>query len=147
MADLVGRFIAWSREQPRLNYQFAVCLKARPSMLIGCAGLRQAGRRAGEAELGIELAPDFWGRHRYALEITQAPMGFGFGALHLERIVGSTVDANHVVSRLAEWLDAQVRETRDRPEWMQLRGCKQVIWEVTPASWNASRGLSRGSDR
>ena len=107
-------------------------------MLIGCAGLRQAGCRAREAELGIELAPDFWGRHRYAVEITQALIGFGFGAVHLERIFGSTVDANHVVSRLAEWLGAQVRETGDGPEWMQLRGWKQVIWEVTPASWNAS---------
>ena len=139
---LVETFMAWAEEQPRLNYQLALCRKAGLMPLIGCAGLRRAGCREGEAELGIELAPDVWGRYRYAVEITQALLDLGFSHLGLKRVFGFTLSANEAVRRLAEWFGASVVGTRPGPEWMQERGWMQVEWEVTPARW---REAARGS--
>jgi RimJ/RimL family protein N-acetyltransferase len=145
-ADLVATFIAWRLERPRSNYQLAVCLRA-DATLIGCVGLRQKGCRAGEAELGIELAPDYWGRYRYAVEITEALLDLGFQHLHLKRIFGVTISPNRAIHGLAEWFGASVVETHAGPEWMQLRGWKQVVWEITPSTWKRVppvRGAKRG---
>jgi hypothetical protein len=54
---LPATFVAWAAEVPRRNYQLAVALRAAPSAVLGSAGLRRADRHAGEAELGLELAP------------------------------------------------------------------------------------------
>jgi ribosomal-protein-alanine N-acetyltransferase len=137
-ASLVATFIAWSLERPRLNYQLAVSFRADPSpMLIGCVGLRQAGCRASEAELGIELAPAYWGRYRYAVELAEALLELGFRHLHLERIFGVTVSANAAVHRVAEWFGASIVEARPGPAWMQAKGWQQVEWELTSAAWSS----------
>ena len=68
---------------PRVNVQLAVVRRAAPYALVGCAGLRREGCEPGVAELGVELAPDVWGRYGYALEIGRALLAFGFGELGL----------------------------------------------------------------
>jgi hypothetical protein len=45
-------------ERPRRNYQLAVIQRREPEPLVGSCGLRSSGCKAGEAELGIELAPE-----------------------------------------------------------------------------------------
>ncbi|MDN5850846.1 MAG: hypothetical protein L0H63_14615 [Nitrococcus sp.] len=40
-----------------------------PFVLVNCCGLRGAEREADEVGLGIELAPDYWGRYGYAVEV------------------------------------------------------------------------------
>ncbi len=47
-------------ETPRSNYQFVITL-AGESPAIGCAGVRGRGYSRLEAEIGIELSPDYWG--------------------------------------------------------------------------------------
>ena len=142
LSHLVETFMAWAAEQPRLNYQLAVCHESCLTPLIGCAGLRRAGCPEGEAELGIELAPDVWGRYRYAVEITQALLDLGFRQLQLERMFGVTLSVSESVRRLAEWFGASIVETRPGPKWLQERGWTQVKWEVTPATW---RDAAKGS--
>jgi len=50
----------WAADLPRLNYQLIITL-GPGGQVIGCAGLRQAGYPPGEAEVGIELDPEYWG--------------------------------------------------------------------------------------
>lgn len=54
--QLFQQFMQWATEVPRRNYQFAI-VDRRNVELLGCGGLRQDGYAAGQAELGIELAP------------------------------------------------------------------------------------------
>ncbi len=101
--SLFQMFRDWTSERPRRNYQLAVLQRQEPQALVGCCGLRGAGCELGKAELGIELAPAYWARHGYAIEVGRALLEFGFSDLGLQEIYGVTVDANAQIARLAEW--------------------------------------------
>lgn len=88
--ELLQLFSQWAAELPRRHYQLAVvdrlarCAIAvarcdrRSPQLVGCAGLRRKQDDSDWAELGIELAPQFWGGYAYAIEIAEALIEFGF---------------------------------------------------------------------
>lgn len=125
---LFDRIVAWQGEVPRLNLQLGIIERAT-GRLCGCAGLRRAGAPEGQAVLGIELAPDDWGRHRAAIEIADALITHGFDTLGLEIITGTTTRDNARVDRLARWFGASVA-ARDadavdviltRAAWARLR--------------------------
>lgn len=132
--ELIGLFKAWAAEQPRLNYQLAIILRDSPQVLVGCCGLRCANTEAGTAELGIELAPEYWGRYAYAVEVMQALAMFGFDTLELHTIYGGTVSANSRIARLVEALGATA-VTRTAPDWMSSKGWTQVEWRMTRQQW------------
>ena len=75
----------WAAEKPRRNYQFAIIQRQGSQLLVGCCGLRTADSEASKAEFGIELAPEFWGRFGYAIEIMHALGDFGFGTSEVKR--------------------------------------------------------------
>jgi [ribosomal protein S5]-alanine N-acetyltransferase len=81
--QLLETFNKWATEKPRRNYQFAIIQRQGSRLLVGCCGLRTADPEASKAEFGIELAPEFWGRYGYAIEIMHALGDFGFGNLKL----------------------------------------------------------------
>ena len=137
-AQLFATFRAWALERPRLNYQFAIAQRAEPRALVGCCGLRRGGAAPGEAEFGIELAPDYWGRYAYAIEIGRALLDYGFTELGLTAISGSTVSANDRVQRLAEWFGAGVESVRPGPAWMEDRGWAEVDWRISRDRWVSS---------
>jgi RimJ/RimL family protein N-acetyltransferase len=83
----------------------------------------------GTAELGIELAPEYWGRYAYATEVMRALVEFGFGALELHTIYGSTVSANSRIARLARAFGATA-VTLPTPDWMLDKGWSQVEWRI-----------------
>ena len=99
---LLDRFIAWSRDDPRRNWQLAAT--TRDGTLLGTAGLRGAGLPPDEAEFGIEIAPAWRGRHGVALELARAMIGHGFARLGLGRIVIETTEGNRPAIRLATHL-------------------------------------------
>ncbi len=66
--ELISLFKAWATAQPRLKYQLAIIQRNGARVLVGCCGLRCADSEPGAAELGIELAPEYWGRHAYATD-------------------------------------------------------------------------------
>jgi len=103
----------------------------KPDVLVGCCGLRGGGCNAGEMELGIELAPNYWGRYAYAIEVGRALLDFGFRELRLDVISGSTVSANVRIARLAEWVGAEVVAVRPGSRWMSERGWSEVDWRIT----------------
>lgn len=97
-------------------------------------------------ELGIELAPDYWGRYAYAIEVGRALLDFGFRKLELDVIFGSTVSANVRIARLAEWMGAEVVATHPGSLWMSERGWSEVNWRITRVQWNRRIiGKLRGS--
>jgi [ribosomal protein S5]-alanine N-acetyltransferase len=132
---LFETFCTWASERPRLNYQLAVVQRREPYVLVGCCGLRGRGCNQGEMELGIELAPDSWGRYAYAIEVGRALLDFGFRELRLDLISGSTVSANVRIVRLAEWIGAEVVAIRQGSPWMSERGWSEVDWQITSAQW------------
>lgn len=132
---LFQRFRDWSSEQPRRNYQLAVLQRQEPQALVGCGGLRGAECEAGRAELGIELAPVYWGRYGYAIEVGRALLEFGFRDLGLQEIYGVTADANARVARLAEWFGAEAVATRPGATWMSTRGWNETEWRITRERW------------
>lgn len=106
----------WVPDHPRRNYQLALIQRKEPQILVGCCGLRSLGCEAGDAELGIELIPEYWSRYGYAIEVAVALCEFGFGDLGLEGIYGGTVSANARIARLARWYGAVMAKTSaDQP--------------------------------
>jgi [ribosomal protein S5]-alanine N-acetyltransferase len=132
---LFETFCTWASDHPRLNYQLAIVQRREPDVLVGCCGLRNVGNK-GEMELGIELAPDYWGRYAYAIEVGRALLDFGFRELRLDVISGSTVSANMRIVRLAEWIGAEVVAIRPGSTWMSERGWSAVDWRITRAQWD-----------
>jgi len=138
---LFQTFRDWASEEPRRNYQLAILQRRDPQALVGCCGLRGAGCEVVKAVLGIELAPAYWARHGYAIEVGRALLDFGFGDLGLREIYGVTVDANARIARLAEWFGAEVVATRSGAAWMSARGWKETEWRITRDQWR--RGARR----
>lgn len=133
--ELLRLFSQWATESPRRNYQLAIIDRRKSPELIGCAGLRREGYRVDQAELGIELAPQVWGRYAYAIEIAQALIEFGFQELNLKEILGVSVSANGRVARLAKRYGFVEVSQRPSPDWMTARGWSQTEWQLTREAW------------
>jgi [ribosomal protein S5]-alanine N-acetyltransferase len=134
-ANLFERFQTWAKEIPRLNYQLAIVQRYEPHTLIGCCGLRGIEGKTGEMELGIELAPTYWGRYGYAIEVGRALLDFGFNELKLEAISGSTVSVNTRITRLAEWIGAEVVFVHPGAAWTIDLGWSEIEWLLTKERW------------
>lgn len=136
--ELFDLFIAWQKDDPRQNFQMGI-FERDNGRLCGCAGLRKAGRDERTAVLGIELAPDDWGRYRLAIEVASALLEHGFFNLNLHTIVGDTASGNRRVERLARWFGANLIAHRAGPEWMVARGWQEVDWALARDDWAKSK--------
>ncbi|NMG10709.1 GNAT family N-acetyltransferase [Brasilonema sp. UFV-L1] len=135
--ELLCLFSQWAAQRPRLNYQLAIARRQNSQELIGCCGLRRESHDSDKAELGIELAPQFWGRYAYAIEVAIALIEFGFRELELKEIRGISVSANLRVARLAHRYGFVIIGTRPSPDWMRERGWSQIEWQLTRESWES----------
>jgi RimJ/RimL family protein N-acetyltransferase len=110
---LLQSFLAAQVEQPRTKYQLAVTLRD-DGRLIGNAGVRKDGPEATEADMGCEIAPDYWNQG-YATEGTRAMLNFGFDTLGLHRISATTMTPNvgawRVLEKLGMKREGELRET------------------------------------
>jgi RimJ/RimL family protein N-acetyltransferase len=136
---LFDRFLGWAAERPRQTLQLAVAERDGGG-LVGSAGLRWAASPAGEAELGIELAPAHWGRHGVAVEVGRALLDVAFGGLGLAAVTGVTVSANERVARLAGWFGAVPVGTRPAPGSLGERGWVEVELRLRRERWRGSGG-------
>lgn len=93
----------WATDFPRLNYQLIITLGPGGSV-IGCAGLRQAGYPPGEAEIGIELDPEYWGAG-YAREVLAALIEFARSQVGARRLWALTAPTNVRAHRLVQGMD------------------------------------------
>ncbi|PSB57509.1 GNAT family N-acetyltransferase [Chamaesiphon polymorphus] len=134
-AHLFELFQAWAQENPRCNYQLAIIRRQAPHNLLGCCGLREVVGKSEEMELGIELAPNYWGRYGYAIEVGRSLLDYGFRELNLAKISGSTISANVRVERLAAWFGAEIVEIDPGAAWMSARGWSDVTWRISKQRW------------
>lgn len=135
--ELLRCFVQWAGEQPRRNYQLAVVPLQNPKELLGCCGLRSEGYGADKAELGIELAPQYWGRYRYAIEIGIALLEFGFRELRLQDVRGFSISANARVTRLAHRYGFVAVSSRSAgSDWMRSRRWSQTEWQLSRERWD-----------
>jgi len=137
--ERLRRFSQWATENPRLNYQLAVSAIRNPRELFGCCGLRRTKFGSHQAEMGIELAPQHWGRYAYAIEIASAMLEFGFVNLELAEVRGVSVSANARVSKLAHRYGFVEIGQRPTPDWMRARGWNQTEWQLTREGWDATK--------
>lgn len=79
-AELLGKFLAWAAETPRLRYQLAI---EEPRIgLLGSCGVRIMDPDRRQASFGCELGRDHWG-HGYAAEAARA-LGMRVEGTHRE---------------------------------------------------------------
>jgi len=126
---LVSMFLNWADELPRRNYQFAVVLHSHRNDMVGCVGLRSEGHPQNEAEFGIEISPKYRGRFRFAIEIADEMLNFGFEKLKLKTITGRTVSDNIRIRRLATWYDAETLVTGGNDK-------NELHWRLTRDRWH-----------
>jgi RimJ/RimL family protein N-acetyltransferase len=131
--DLVDLFVRTATAKPRRDYTLAV-VERLSSRLIGCCSLRTAGQKAGCAEFGMGLSPEFWGRG-FAAEAAREMLRFGFETLHLDEIRGQSVTANHRVANLVTKLGFVKLGEPDGAPWMVARGWTHTLWALTKSTW------------
>ncbi|HEU4619993.1 MAG TPA: GNAT family N-acetyltransferase [Gammaproteobacteria bacterium] len=132
---LVERFVLWSREHPRHNFQLAI-VERTTARLIGCCGLRTRGLPLGYAEFGIELAPERWGRG-LASEASRLLLELGFGRLALEEIRCVSVTQNARLAALARALGFSPLRARTGEAWMRARHWTLTDWALTKRAWSS----------
>jgi [ribosomal protein S5]-alanine N-acetyltransferase len=133
--ELLRHFREWAAEWPRRNSQLAISDIRNSQELLGCCGIRCDGYGSDQAEIGIELAPRYWGRYAYAIEIASALIDFGFTKLGLSEVRGVTISANSRVARLAHRYGFVAVGRRPGPEWTRARGWHQIEWQLTRKRW------------
>jgi ribosomal-protein-alanine N-acetyltransferase len=135
---LVDLFVKWSLESPRRNYQLAI-VHRETGTLIGSGGLRTAGMAVAEAEFGLELSPEWWGRG-LATESSRILLRFGFVSLALEQVRGVSVTENERVSRLVRGLGFVSRLEPVRDGSMRTHGWTLTEWTLTRDVWMRDAG-------
>lgn len=132
--SLVETFVNWQHETPRYRWQLAIEW-GETGELIGNVGLRRAGPDADLADLGYELAPDWWGRG-IATEAAGRMLSFAFETLGLHRVhahcIADNVASANVLEKLGlrrEGLLRQHEHFKDRWWDVQLFGLLREEWE------------------
>ena len=89
------KMISQADQDPRYEFDFAVCLKDS-GLLIGGCGLRRESQKSLVANMGWAINPEFQGQG-LATEAAGALLDFGFNQLHLA-LIYATCDARNVAS-------------------------------------------------
>lgn len=130
---LVHTFIGWANERPRDNCQFAI-VDREVNMLLGSCGIRRKGCPEEQAEFGIGVDANWWGKG-IAQEAARLILRFGFSELDFQQVRGVAVSQNGAVTKLATRLGFSRGIPRPGELWMTERGWDAVDWVITRESW------------
>lgn len=131
---LFSLFLEWQEERPRRNFQLGI-FDRKDRNLRGCGGIRLKPEDPKTAVLGLELAPQFWGRFRLAIEAGERLAEFAFGDLGASQILSDTSSGNTRVAKIAEHYGAIIIAERPGPAWMRERGWTEVDWCLPRERW------------
>ena len=135
---LVEMFIRWAGENPRQNFQLAI-VDLETNALVGSCGIRTKSCPPDQAEFGIGIGADWWGRG-IAQEAARTILRFGFCDLGLREVRGVAVSENEAVTRLVRRLGFD-RGTISRGDaWMAERGWSAADWVITRETWERCGG-------
>ena len=135
---LVELFIGWATENPRQNFQLAI-VDLETNSLLGSCGVRMKGCPPGQAEFGIGIGADWWGRG-IGQEAARTILDFGFSELHLREVHGVAVSENEAVTRLAGRLGFKPGTPRRGDHWMTERNWNALDWVITRETWEQTQG-------
>lgn len=129
----VQMFVDQQAEQPRLKFQLAVVLRTE-DRLIGNCGIRVNNPDVREANIGYELAPQYWGCG-YATEAARAILAFGFEELQLHRIWSWCIAENVASARVLEKLGMRCEGHLREHEWMKGRWFDTLLYALLDHDW------------
>src|SRR5688572_303792 len=135
---LVEMFIRWAGENPRQNFQLAI-VDLETNALVGSCGIRTKSCPPDQAEFGIGIGADWWGRG-IAREAARTILRFGFSELGLHEVRGVAVSENEAVTKLMRRLGFSRGTTRQGDAWMAERGWSVVDWVITRETWQRLAG-------
>ena len=135
---LVEMFIRWASENPRQNFQLAI-VDRETNALLGSCGIRQASCPPDQAEFGIGIDADWWGRG-IAQEAARTILRFGFSELGLREVRGVAISENEAVTKLVRRLGFDRGTIRRGDAWMDERGWNAVDWVLTSETWERLAG-------
>jgi RimJ/RimL family protein N-acetyltransferase len=143
---LVEMFMQWATDDPRCNFQLAI-VDRETNALVGSCGIRGKGCSPGQAEFGIGIGSEWWGKG-IAHEAAKIILDFGFSELGLEKVYGVTVAENEAVSKFVRRLGFSPGIVRTGEPWMTERNWTALDWVITRETWNL-RAVepSAGADR
>ena len=130
---LVEMFIRWASESPRQNFQFAI-VDLKTSALLGSCGIRKESCPPDQAEFGIGIGADWWGKG-IAQEAARTILRFGFSELALREVHGVAVSENEAVTKFVGRLGFKPGTPRRGDAWMAERGWSAVDWVITRETW------------
>jgi RimJ/RimL family protein N-acetyltransferase len=132
----VQMFLRGQQGQPRIKFQLALVLKHN-GQLIGNCGIRKDTPDARQADIGYELAPDYWGQG-YATEAARAVVRFGFSELRVHRIwadcVADNVGSTRVLEKIGMRREGHLREN----QYYKGRWWDTLLYGILESAW---RGL------
>ena len=134
--DFVQMFVGQQGERPRRKFQLAITL-ASGGLLIGNCGIRRKANNDWEADVGYELAPEYWGRG-YATEAALAVVGFGFRELGLHRISSWCITDNTASARVLEKVGMRLEGRLRENEYFKGRWWDTLLYGLLETDWRAS---------
>ena len=133
--DFVRMFVDQQAESPRRKSQLAVSLPDS-GLLIGNCGIRRKPENDWEADIGYELAPDYWGRG-YATEAARAIVSFGFRELGLHRISSWCIADNAASARVLERVGLKLEGRLRQNEYFKGRWWDTLLYGMPVGEWRA----------
>ena len=126
-------FVDQQVEQPRRKFQLAITLPPN-GHVIGSCGIRRKAENDWEADIGFELAPDFWGCG-YATEAARAMVRYGFEELDLRHIsswcIADNAASADVLRKVGMRLEGRLRHN----EHFKGRWWNTLLYGVLAGEW------------
>ena len=141
--EFVQMFLDQQVERPRRKFQLAITLP-EGGRLIGNCGIRRKPENDWEADIGYELAPEYWGRG-YATEAAQAMVEFGFRELGLHRISSWCIAENSASVRVLERVGLRPEGRLRENEYFKGRWWDSLLYGLLESEWSASTSGQDGT--
>jgi RimJ/RimL family protein N-acetyltransferase len=132
----VKLFVDQQTEPPRRNFQFAITFPDG-GQVIGNIGIRRKPENDWEADIGYELAPEYWGRG-YATEAALAIVDFGFRELGLHRISSWCIADNAASARVLERVGLRPEGRLRENEHFKGRWWDTLLYGLLESEWRTS---------
>ena len=134
--DFVQMFLDQQAERPRRKFQLAITLP-HDGRVVGNCGIRHKNENDWEADIGYELAPEYWGRG-YATEAAIAIVNFGFRELRLHRISSWCIANNAASARVLERVGLRLEGRLRENEYFKGRWWDTLLYGLLESEWRTS---------
>jgi len=134
--EFVQMFVDQQAERPRRKFQLAITLP-NSQHVIGSCGLRRKPENEWEADIGYELAPEYWGRG-YATEAALAMVNLGFRDFGLHRISSWLIADNTASARVLEKVGLRPEGRLRENEYFKERWWDTLLYGLLRSEWESA---------